>query len=87
MTNFASSFSRNMDRLSLDSDHLMRQEVSRYHRQPNGLSDGLFNGLTGFGLSLLGQSSCSTYILFQIEASFNPMQERLRVWPTNRCKH
>ena len=53
VTNFASSVARNMDRLSLDADHVMRQEASR-HQKPSGLSEGLFNGLTGFGLSLLG---------------------------------
>ncbi|KAL8578845.1 hypothetical protein ACOMHN_022138 [Nucella lapillus] len=53
VTNFASSVSRNMDRLSLDSGHLQRQEESRRQR-PSGLSSGLQQGLTGFGLSLLG---------------------------------
>ena len=53
VTNFASSVSRNMDRLSLDADHRVRQEESRRHK-PMGLSDGLKNGLTGFGISLLG---------------------------------
>lgn len=52
ITNFASSVSRNMDRLSLDSGHLERQEESRRNR-PAGLSDGLKQGLTGLGLSLL----------------------------------
>ena len=56
ITNFASSVSRNMDRLSMDSDHLQRQEEA--HRQrPDGLSDGLVQGLTGFGISLLGTCS------------------------------
>ncbi|XP_041362052.1 vacuolar protein sorting-associated protein 13B-like [Gigantopelta aegis] len=53
VTNFASSVSRNMDRLSLDQDHLERQEENRRNR-PVGVSDGLKQGLTGFGLSLLG---------------------------------
>ncbi|KAK3589215.1 hypothetical protein CHS0354_020076 [Potamilus streckersoni] len=53
ITNFASSVSRNMDRLSLDSSHQQRQEESR-RRRPSGVSDGLKQGLTGFGLSLLG---------------------------------
>lgn len=55
ITNFASSVSRNMDRLSLDSGHLERQEESRRNR-PAGLSDGLKQGLTGLGLSLLSKS-------------------------------
>ncbi|XP_059174786.1 intermembrane lipid transfer protein VPS13B-like [Physella acuta] len=53
VTNFASSVSRNMDRLSFDSSHLERQEENRRNR-PVGVSDGLKQGLTGFGLSLLG---------------------------------
>ena len=58
VTNFASSVSRNMDRLSLDSGHLQRQEETRRHR-PQGLSSGLHQGLTGFGLSLLGMTISS----------------------------
>ncbi|KAH9494462.1 hypothetical protein Btru_020074 [Bulinus truncatus] len=53
VTNFASSVSRNMDRLSFDTSHLARQEENRRNR-PVGVSDGLKQGLTGFGLSLLG---------------------------------
>jgi len=53
ITNFASSVSRNMEQLSLDSDHINRSERIRM-RRPSGLSDGLRNGLTGFGLSMLG---------------------------------
>lgn len=53
VTNFASSVSRNMDRLSLDGNHIKRQEESRRHR-PDGVSDGLKQGLTGLGISLLG---------------------------------
>ncbi|ELT92184.1 hypothetical protein CAPTEDRAFT_228271 [Capitella teleta] len=53
ITSFASSVSRNMERLSLDADHLERQEQSRRHK-PTGVSQGLANGLSGFGISLLG---------------------------------
>lgn len=56
VTNFASSVSRNMDRLSFDETHMERQEERRRH-QPAGISSGLRQGLTGFGLSLLGQST------------------------------
>ena len=55
MTSFASSVSRNMDRLSLDPEHLKRQETVR-RQQPKGLRDGLKQGLTGFGFSLLGEN-------------------------------
>ena len=54
VTNFASSVSRNMDRLSFDESHMERQEERR-RQHPEGISSGLRQGLTGFGLSLLGQ--------------------------------
>lgn len=53
VTNFASSVSRNMDRLSFDGNHIKRQEESRRHR-PDGVGDGLKQGLTGLGINLLG---------------------------------
>ncbi|XP_070535266.1 intermembrane lipid transfer protein VPS13B-like [Ptychodera flava] len=53
ITNFASSISRNMDRLSLDQDHLQRQEEHR-RQIPERISEGLKQGLSGFGISLLG---------------------------------
>ena len=56
VTNFATSVSRNMERLSLDSDHRERQEEWR-RQKPKGLSDGLKQGLTGFGLSVLGSDN------------------------------
>lgn len=56
VTNLASSVSRNMDRLSLDSDHLSHQEQLR-QQHPAGLTDGLAQGLNGLGYSLLGKSS------------------------------
>lgn len=54
VTNFASSVSRNMDRLSMDDTHRERQEERR-RQHPEGLTSGLKNGLTGFGMSLLGR--------------------------------
>ena len=56
VTNFASSVSRNMDRLSLDSDHRQRQEMAR-RRRPLGVGEGLRNGLAGLGLSMLGTAT------------------------------
>ncbi|KAG1659991.1 Vacuolar protein sorting-associated protein 13B [Nymphon striatum] len=53
VTNLASSVSRNMDRLSLDSDHVSHQEQLR-QQHPVGLTDGLALGLNGLGYSLLG---------------------------------
>lgn len=63
VTNFASSVSRNMDRLSFDETHMERQEERRRH-QPDGISSGLRQGLTGFGLSLLGLSTPWTIFFF-----------------------
>ena len=53
VTNFASSVSRNLDRLSLDNEHCQRNEVAR-RALPIGVSHGLANGLSGIGISILG---------------------------------
>ena len=53
MTNFASSVSRNLDRLSLDTEHCQRNELFR-REKPQGIGQGLANGLSGVGISLLG---------------------------------
>lgn len=53
VTKLASSVARNLDRLTLDEEHLQRQEESRRMR-PQGMAQGLYQGLTGFGMSLLG---------------------------------
>jgi hypothetical protein len=54
ITDFASSVSRNMDRLSLDNDYVRRNESLRRNK-PCRLSEGLKNGLSGLGLSVLGE--------------------------------
>ncbi|XP_047490310.1 vacuolar protein sorting-associated protein 13B-like isoform X4 [Penaeus chinensis] len=53
LTNLASSVARNMERLSLDQDHAARSEAWRRY-QPSGLAHGLMQGLSAFGISLLG---------------------------------
>lgn len=53
VTKMASSVARNLDRLTMDEEHLQRAEESRRFR-PQGLGQGLVQGLTGFGISLLG---------------------------------
>lgn len=53
VTNMASSISRNMDKLSLDNEHLKRQNIMR-RQSVDGLTTGLKQGLSGFGISLLG---------------------------------
>lgn len=52
VTKLASSVARNLDRLTLDEEHLQRQEESRRVR-PQGMVQGLYQGLTGFGISIL----------------------------------
>jgi len=60
ITNFASSVSRNMERLSFDMEHIQRSEVLRRHK-PSHVSEGLRNGLSGLGLSILGVFSTSEH--------------------------
>ncbi|XP_015594814.1 vacuolar protein sorting-associated protein 13B isoform X2 [Cephus cinctus] len=52
VTKLASSVARNLDRLTLDEEHLQRQEESRRMR-PQGMAQGLYQGLSGLGMSLL----------------------------------
>nr|XP_023015386.1 vacuolar protein sorting-associated protein 13B-like [Leptinotarsa decemlineata] len=53
LTKLASSVARNLDRLTLDEEHLKRAEEQRRQR-PQGLAQGFMQGLTGLGISLLG---------------------------------
>ncbi|XP_064333004.1 intermembrane lipid transfer protein VPS13B isoform X2 [Camelus dromedarius] len=53
ITNLATSLARNMDRLSLDEEHYSRQEEWRRHL-PESLGEGLRQGLSRLGISLLG---------------------------------
>lgn len=53
ITNLATSLARNMDRLSLDEEHYTRQEEWR-RQLPESLSEGLRQGLSRLGISLLG---------------------------------
>lgn len=53
VTKLAASVARNLDRLTLDEDHLERTELLRRIR-PAGISDGFSQGLTGLGISILG---------------------------------
>ena len=61
----ASSVARNLDRLTLDDEHLQRQEEFRRIR-PQGVAQGLYQGLTGLGMSLLGNFFLEYYILIQL---------------------
>ncbi|KAG8570401.1 hypothetical protein GDO81_011258 [Engystomops pustulosus] len=53
LTNLATSLARNMDRLSLDEEHYNRQEEWR-RQLPDSLGEGLRQGLSRLGISLLG---------------------------------
>ncbi|XP_056633940.1 intermembrane lipid transfer protein VPS13B isoform X1 [Diorhabda sublineata] len=53
VTKLASSVARNLDRLTLDEEHVKRTEEQRRQR-PQGLAQGFLQGLTGLGISLLG---------------------------------
>lgn len=56
ITNLATSLARNMDRLSLDEEHYTRQEEWR-RQLPESLGDGLRQGLSRLGISLLGSTA------------------------------
>uniref|UniRef100_A0A182WW13 Chorein N-terminal domain-containing protein n=1 Tax=Anopheles quadriannulatus TaxID=34691 RepID=A0A182WW13_ANOQN len=53
VTKLAQSVSRNLDRLTLDTEHVQRTDALR-RRRPLGMTDGFTQGLTGLGISLLG---------------------------------
>lgn len=53
VTKLAASVARNLDRLTLDDEHLERTEAIRRIR-PLSITHGLSQGLTGFGINLLG---------------------------------
>ncbi|XP_071057652.1 intermembrane lipid transfer protein VPS13B isoform X2 [Onthophagus taurus] len=53
VTKLASSVARNLDRMTMDEEHLRRTEEQRRQR-PQSVGQGLFQGLTGLGINLLG---------------------------------
>ncbi|CAL8071831.1 unnamed protein product [Orchesella dallaii] len=53
LTNWATSMSRNIDRLTLDQEEKMILESARMARV-QGFRDGLVQGISGFGIRLLG---------------------------------
>ncbi|KAF4530595.1 hypothetical protein B566_EDAN006801 [Ephemera danica] len=52
ITNMASSVARNLERCSLDREHVERAEEARRQR-PQGVSQGVLQGLSSLGISLL----------------------------------
>ncbi|XP_053682005.1 intermembrane lipid transfer protein VPS13B [Sabethes cyaneus] len=53
VTKLATSVARNLDRLTLDTEHVQRTDALR-RRRPQGMTEGFTQGLTGLGISLLG---------------------------------
>ena len=53
VTKLAASWARTLDRLTLDRTDLQHSEELRRMR-PHGLTQGFVQGLTEFGISLLG---------------------------------
>jgi len=58
LTNWAKSVSRNIDRLTLDQEEQMMLEAARMVEM-QGFRDGLVQGLSGFGIRLLGNYYCA----------------------------
>ena len=54
VTNFASSVAKNIERLSLDSDHVSYQEDLRRRAQSSPLGSSIVMGASSFGISLVG---------------------------------
>lgn len=65
ITNLATSLARNMDRLSLDEEHYNRQEEWR-RQLPESLGEGLRQGLSRLGISLLGKGLPGTCALTSV---------------------
>ncbi|XP_021693609.1 vacuolar protein sorting-associated protein 13B [Aedes aegypti] len=53
VTKLATSVARNLDRLTLDTEHVQRTDALR-RRRPQGMTEGFTQGLTGLGISILG---------------------------------
>ena len=53
VTKLAASVARNLDRLTLDNEHIERTEALRRSR-PQGFTEGFSQGMTGLGISILG---------------------------------
>ena len=53
LTNLASSIARNMERLSMDPDHVTYQDQQRRERPATHLAGGVASGVSSFALSLM----------------------------------
>jgi vacuolar protein sorting-associated protein 13B len=54
VTKLANSLARNLDHLTLDSDHIDLKTIALRRSRPHGFKEGFQYGMTGFGISLLG---------------------------------
>jgi vacuolar protein sorting-associated protein 13B len=54
VTKLANSLARNLDNLTLDNEHIDLKTDALRRSRPQGFTDGLQLGLTGFGINILG---------------------------------
>jgi len=54
LTSMAGSLSRNMERLSMDEEHMKNLNYNRRNRPATHITSGLTSGASSFGLSILG---------------------------------
>lgn len=55
VTNFAGSWARTLNRFTLDADDLLQAEQIR-RVPPTNIAEGILQGLSEFGISLLGET-------------------------------
>lgn len=72
VTNLASSIARNMERLSMDPDHMTYQDQRRRERPATRFTEGVAYGVSSFGLSLM---SAVAGLVEQPMQSFQHMEE------------
>ncbi len=72
MTNLASSLSQNMERLSMDPEHVSYQDQQRRDRPVTHFTTGIATGVSSFGLSLM---SAVAGIVDQPMQSFHRLEE------------
>ncbi|KAL7023795.1 hypothetical protein ACKWTF_012787 [Chironomus riparius] len=54
VTKLANSVARNLDNLTMDNEHIYLKTDTLRRSRPQGFTDGLQLGLTGFGINILG---------------------------------
>lgn len=72
ITNLASSIARNMERLSMDPDHMSYQDRQRRERPATHFTEGVASGVSSFALSLM---SAVAGLVEQPMQSFQRMEE------------